>query len=172
MPTVSPVMYVAWSEQRNATVFATSSGAPARRRGMDLARLSADSRPFARRSISASSRIRVPTMRPGATALTRTPCSPTSVASVWVSATIANFDAQYAPCWATPDLPIHEAMFTTTPERRSTIPGTTARVTWNGPSTFTRNVSLQCDMKQFAAAQDAGVVDENVDASQLRCQQC
>src|SRR4051794_4810128 len=70
MPTVSPVMYVAWSEQRNATVFATSSGAPARRRGMDLARLSADSSPFARRSISASSRIRVPTMRPGAMALT------------------------------------------------------------------------------------------------------
>jgi imidazolonepropionase-like amidohydrolase len=71
--------------------------AAGRRMGMDFARSSALGRPCASRYGSESSRIFVSTIKPGATAFTRTPCSPSSTARDCVSDTTANFDAQYAP---------------------------------------------------------------------------
>src|SRR5689334_15180510 len=112
-----PVMYRAPSDARNATSSATSSGVPGLPTGV-----------FRPPSISAGDDDPV-SIQPGATELTVTPCGPVSIASARVSPSIAPSPAlSPKPPGQLTTGPVTDATFTTLPQPRSTMPGSTARV--------------------------------------------
>ena len=108
---------------------------------------------------------------PGATALTRTPCVPTSRASDRVSPMSPAFAAEYAAVSAMPICPRRDAMLTIDPAPRSSIDGRAARHVWK---TAVRSVAddrvphVGRDVEERRDLGQAGVVDEAVDAPEPR----
>src|SRR5947207_2209159 len=90
---------------------------------------------------------------PGQTALTVTPVPATSAATERVRPTSACFDALYAVMYLPPPSPATDAMFTTRPQPRASIPGRNAWMHRNGPVAFT--VSVRCQSSSVVFCTDA-----------------
>src|SRR5207247_2160973 len=150
--TASPLVSLPAPWHSASTALATSSGG-IRRRWPVVSRAArrasaSDIRVFAAMRLIDCRVISVSTY-PGQTALTVTPVPATSAATERVRPTTACFDALYAVMYLPPPSPATDAMFTTRPQPRASIPGRKAWVHRNGPVAFTVRSRFQSSSVVF-----------------------
>src|SRR6266700_4027634 len=154
--TASPLVSLPAPWHSASTALATSSGGIRRRWPVvsrDARRASASDIPvFAAMRLIDCRVISVSTY-PGQTALTVTPVPATSAATERVRPTTACFDALYAAMYLPPPSPATDAMLTTRPQPRASIPGRNAWMHRNGPVAFA--VRIRCQSSSVVFCTDA-----------------
>src|SRR5437867_2777350 len=150
--TASPLVSLPAPWHSASTALATSSGGIRRRWPVvsrAARRASASDIPVFAAMRLTDCRVMSVSTYPGQTALAVTPVPATSAATERVRPTTACFDALYAVMYLPPPSPATDAMFTTRPQPRASIPGRKAWVHRNGPVAFTVRSRFQSSSVVF-----------------------